>query len=55
MARQAPFIQSLLETGEYPLFARMTQEAGRSHVNSEERFAYGLDRVLDGLAARLPG
>ncbi len=55
MARQAPFIQSLLETGEYPLFSRMTQEAGRRYVSWDERFAYGLDRLLDGVAARLPG
>ncbi|MFI6602603.1 TetR/AcrR family transcriptional regulator [Nonomuraea sp. NPDC050536] len=54
LMRQAPFIESVLKSGDYPLFTRMTKEGARRYVDSEERFFYGLDRVLDGLAARLP-
>ncbi|MFC4123069.1 TetR/AcrR family transcriptional regulator [Nonomuraea zeae] len=54
MARQGPFLQSLLQSGDYPLFTRMTVEGGRELTDPDERFAFGLDRLLDGIAAALP-
>ncbi|MEU6715074.1 TetR/AcrR family transcriptional regulator [Nonomuraea sp. NPDC046802] len=54
MASQASFIESLLRTGDYPLFSRMVTEAGRELTDPDERFAFGLDRLLDGIAATLP-
>ncbi|MFC0860824.1 TetR/AcrR family transcriptional regulator [Sphaerimonospora cavernae] len=54
MAGQLPFIQSVIAGGDYPLFTRMISEGGQDLVDSEDRFAYGLDRLLDGIAARLP-
>ncbi|MFG1875974.1 TetR/AcrR family transcriptional regulator C-terminal domain-containing protein [Sphaerisporangium sp. NPDC049003] len=53
MAMQVPYIQSVIQSGDYPLFTRMTVEGGRTYTDPEERFAYGLDRLLDGIAASL--
>ncbi len=54
MSRQLPFIQSVIATGDYPLFTRMLAEAGTELLTSDDRFTYGLDRLLDGIAAHLP-
>ncbi|GAA0363107.1 TetR/AcrR family transcriptional regulator C-terminal domain-containing protein [Microbispora corallina] len=54
MTTQLPYIQSQIATGRYPMLLRMTTEGGRELVDADERFAYGLDRLLDGIAARLP-
>ncbi|MGI5273451.1 TetR/AcrR family transcriptional regulator [Nonomuraea sp. CA-218870] len=54
MARQAPYITTLVESGDYPLFARVVSESGRELMDPDERFGYGLDRLLDGIAATLP-
>ncbi|GAB3156029.1 TetR/AcrR family transcriptional regulator [Microbispora hainanensis] len=53
LAQHISYIQSLIATGEFPMLDRMTKEAGRHFMSSDERFAYGLDRLLDGLAASL--
>jgi AcrR family transcriptional regulator len=53
MEVQGPYIQSVLQSGDYPLFTRLTVEGGREYTDSGERFAYGLDRLLDGIAADL--
>ncbi|MFC5817004.1 TetR/AcrR family transcriptional regulator [Nonomuraea harbinensis] len=55
MARQAPYLETLLKSGDHPLFARVVAESGRELADPDERFAYGLDRLLDGIAAALPG
>ncbi|MFG1947844.1 TetR/AcrR family transcriptional regulator [Nonomuraea sp. NPDC048826] len=55
MASQAPYLETLLKSGEYPLLARVVTESGRELMNPDERFGYGLDRLLDGIAATLPG
>ncbi|GII96046.1 TetR/AcrR family transcriptional regulator [Sinosporangium siamense] len=54
MALHTPFIESMLATGRFPRFARMTAEAGRELVGSDARFLYGLDRLLDGLKSDMP-
>lgn len=42
----------LLEAGEYPTYRRYTA-AAPSRVDARTRFAFGLDCLLDGIAARL--
>ncbi|MEU7695541.1 TetR/AcrR family transcriptional regulator [Microbispora hainanensis] len=54
LAQHMSFVQSLIATGEFPMLERMTKEAGRRLLGADDRFAYGLDRLLDGLAAGLP-
>lgn len=51
MARQAPYLQNLIASGDYPLFARVLTEADQELTDPDERFLYGLDRMLDGIAA----
>lgn len=53
LAQHVAYIQSLIATGDFPMLERMTKEAGRKYTGADERFAYGLDRLLDGLAAGL--
>ncbi|MEW9530226.1 TetR/AcrR family transcriptional regulator [Microbispora sp. NPDC049125] len=53
MALQLPYIQSVIASGEHPMLERMTTEGGRDYIDADERFAYGLDGLLAGLAARL--
>ncbi|GAA3632196.1 TetR/AcrR family transcriptional regulator [Microlunatus ginsengisoli] len=49
-ARMAPYMRSLIETGEFPYLERMIYEAvGTGH---DERFAHGLSILLDGIEAR---
>lgn len=43
----------MLQSGDDPLFARVIAESGRELVDPGERFAYGLGRLLDGIAADL--
>lgn len=53
-AMQAPYLMSVIQSGEYPLFTRMLTEAGKELTGSDERFAFGLDCLLDGIARTLP-
>ncbi|MET7608049.1 TetR/AcrR family transcriptional regulator C-terminal domain-containing protein [Streptomyces avermitilis] len=46
-----PYITEVLAAGEHPMLARRVHEAEELHPDVE--FAFGLDCVLDGLAARL--
>lgn len=45
-----PYVQSIIESGEYPLMTRLVIEA-EDFPDPEEVFGWQLDRVLDGLAA----
>ncbi|WP_169949394.1 TetR/AcrR family transcriptional regulator [Microbispora sp. H11081] len=54
LARHLSYIQSLIATGNYPMLERVTKEAGREYTTADDRFAYGLDRLLGGIAASLP-
>lgn len=47
-------IRQLVESGRYPMFTRMVNEARQPHMSTDSRFDYGLDRVLDNIAASLP-
>ncbi|GAA0322092.1 TetR/AcrR family transcriptional regulator [Actinoallomurus spadix] len=54
MARSSPRVRQLLESGEYPIFTKIVMEARRPHLSRDEQFRYGLERVLDCIAAALP-
>jgi len=52
--RMLPYLQHLMDSGQYPFFTRMVNEA-EPHPDTDESFAWQLRRVLDGLSAGLPG
>lgn len=54
MRRNAPYIRQLIESGRYPLIERVIIEAEQPHMDPETAFAYGLGRILDGVAGSLP-
>jgi AcrR family transcriptional regulator len=53
---QTPYVQSLIDSGRYPLLARVVLDARAPHDPNhlERAFDLGLERVLDGLATMLP-
>ncbi len=51
-ASVGPYIREVIESGEYPQFARRVIEG--EERTAEEVFAFGLACVLDGIAARAP-
>jgi AcrR family transcriptional regulator len=56
MKTQAPYIESLIDSGRYPLLARIVLDARAPHDPDrlEHGFDLGLEHVLDGLATMLP-
>ena len=56
MQTQMPFIESLVDSGRFPLLTRVVFDARAPHDPDglEHGFALGLERVLDGLAMMLP-
>jgi AcrR family transcriptional regulator len=56
MQTQFPYIQSLMESGRYPLLTRVVLDARAPHDPDrlEHGFDLGLERVLDGLASMIP-
>lgn len=46
----APYLRSVLDSGAYPEFGRRVREAG--DPDPAQRFAFGLECVLDGIATR---
>lgn len=52
--RQAPYIQKLIDSGDYPMLKRIVVEAELPHMDPDARFERGLSRLLDGIAANLP-
>jgi AcrR family transcriptional regulator len=56
MRAQTPYVQSLIDSGRYPLLARVVLDARTPHDPNrlEHGFNLGLERVLDGLATMLP-
>ncbi|MCT9929546.1 TetR/AcrR family transcriptional regulator [Planotetraspora sp. A-T 1434] len=54
MTLQVPFLQSVVGSGQYPMVARMLTEGGQEYTDIDDRFDYGLERLLEGIAARLP-
>ncbi|WP_084962867.1 TetR/AcrR family transcriptional regulator [Thermoactinospora rubra] len=54
MARSYPYIQQLVKSGKYPIFTKIVMEARQPHLSRDDQFRYGLERVLDCIAAALP-
>ncbi|MCW2917900.1 MAG: hypothetical protein JWN52_5968 [Actinomycetia bacterium] len=54
MTLQVPYIRTVIDSGDYPMFTRMTTEAGRSLTSFDERWEYGLERLLDSVQANIP-
>ena len=56
MQTQIPYIESLIDSGRYPLLTRVVFDARAPHDPDrlEHGFDLGLERVLDGLATMLP-
>jgi hypothetical protein len=56
MQAQAPYIESLIKSGRYPLLTRVVLDARAPHDPDRLKhgFDLGLERVLDGLATMLP-
>jgi AcrR family transcriptional regulator len=57
MQTQVPYIESLIESGRYPLLTRVVLDARAPHDPDRLKngFDVGLERVLDGLATMLSG
>jgi AcrR family transcriptional regulator len=53
MARSSPRVRQLLRSGEYPIFSKIVMQARQPHLSRDEQFRYGLERVLDCVAAAL--
>ncbi len=55
MAEQSPYGKVIRDSGRYPTFTRIMEEARIPHLPDrlERLFALGLEQVLDGLAASL--
>ncbi|MEV6875029.1 TetR/AcrR family transcriptional regulator C-terminal domain-containing protein [Amycolatopsis sp. NPDC051128] len=51
-ASVGPYIRDVIESGKYPQFARRVIEG--EERSAEEAFEFGLNCVLDGIAARVP-
>jgi AcrR family transcriptional regulator len=56
METQIPYIQSLIESGRFPLLTRVVIDARAPHdpERLKNGFDLGLERVLDGLATMVP-
>ncbi|MFG2001513.1 TetR/AcrR family transcriptional regulator [Spirillospora sp. NPDC048911] len=55
MARSGPYVRRLMDSGDYPMFTRIVVEARQPHMNRDERFRSGLERVLDCIAVAIEG
>jgi AcrR family transcriptional regulator len=49
-----PYVGQVVESGKYPRFNRTIREGRISHMSPDARFQYGLNHVLNGIAAALP-
>ncbi len=56
MQAQAPYVESLIQSGRYPLLTRVVLDARAPHDPDRRKHSFdlGLERVLDGLATMLP-
>ena len=54
MVRSSPRVHQLLESGEYPIFSKIVMQARQPHLSRDDQFRYGLQRILDCIAAALP-
>jgi AcrR family transcriptional regulator len=54
LGRTYPYVQQLLESGNYPIFTKIALEARQPRLAPGDQFRYGLERVLDCVAAAIP-
>jgi AcrR family transcriptional regulator len=54
MARNSAYVNHILASGEYPMFSRIIRDAVQMHMSDDQRFHYGLDRVMTCMAAIIP-
>lgn len=54
MARSRPYVDQLVQSGDYPILTRIVMEARQPHLSRDDQFRHGLQRVLDCIAAALP-
>ena len=50
----APYMREIMAGGDYSHLSAMIAERGYQ-IDSDPRFPFGLECLLDGIAARLPG
>jgi AcrR family transcriptional regulator len=50
---QAPYLQKIMDSGEFPLFTKVIRDAALPHMDPDRQFDLGLGQLLDGIAARL--
>jgi AcrR family transcriptional regulator len=50
---QAPYVKHIVDSGEFPLFAKVIIDAELPHMDIERQFSTGLDHLLDGISAQL--
>jgi AcrR family transcriptional regulator len=50
---QGPYLQQIIDSGQYPLFTKVIIEAALPHLDPDRAFRFGLDNLLDGIAAKL--
>ncbi|RZS44434.1 TetR family transcriptional regulator [Herbihabitans rhizosphaerae] len=53
-AQQGPYVEAVINSGEFPYFTRIVHDARIPHEVEGEVFDRALDRVLNGIAATLP-
>ncbi|MFI6358564.1 TetR/AcrR family transcriptional regulator [Streptomyces sp. NPDC050743] len=49
--RSEPYARHLTESGKYPMFNRILAETATLRLEADTRFRFGLERVLDSIAA----
>jgi AcrR family transcriptional regulator len=54
MAHSSPYIHHLLSSGDHPVLRKIVIDARQPHMDPDARFEYGLERILDTIAASLP-
>jgi AcrR family transcriptional regulator len=52
-ATQGPYIQKIIDSGEYPLFTKVIIDAALPHMEPDHQFRTGLEDLLDGIAVKL--
>ncbi|WP_307832184.1 TetR/AcrR family transcriptional regulator [Prauserella cavernicola] len=50
-----PYVQAVMDSGEYPYFTQVITDAQGPHDDPERRFERSLERLLAGIEATLPG
>ncbi|MFC7586098.1 TetR/AcrR family transcriptional regulator C-terminal domain-containing protein [Nonomuraea antimicrobica] len=54
LARSYPYVERLLSSGDYPIFTKIATDTRHLRLGRDDQFRYGLERVLDCIAAALP-